>query len=288
MHSERRSATQASVLASTALSLIAFASNSILCRLALAQQRIDAASFTAVRLVSGAAVLGILAAPVLRKSRWPGTICSTFALAAYAVPFSFAYLRLGASLGALVLFGAVQITMLAWGFWRGERASRATWLGFVMAAGGLAGLSVPGAGAPDILGTVLMTIAGVAWGIYSLRGRTSSASPLAATAANFVGTVPLAGVLIVAANGSPATHVSAEGLLLALASGALASGLGYSLWYAALRHLTATRAAILQLLVPALTAIAAVALLGESISVRLLVGGGAILGGVALALQSRS
>jgi drug/metabolite transporter (DMT)-like permease len=233
-------------------------------------------------------VLGVLAAPALREAHWPGSVRSTVALALYAAPFSFAYVRLGAGLGALILFGAVQITMLSWGFVHGERASKATWLGFVTAVAGLLGLCVPGASAPDILGTAMMTIAGVAWGVYSLRGRTSTAAPLATTAANFLGTVPLAGVLIVLASSSNAMHVSGSGLLLALSSGALASGVGYSLWYSALRHLTATRAAILQLLVPVLTAAAAVVLLDESISLRLLIGGSAILGGVAITLRARS
>jgi drug/metabolite transporter (DMT)-like permease len=153
---------------------------------------------------------------------------------------------------------------------------------------GLVGLTAPGASSPDPLGTASMALAGIAWGIYSLRGRTASAAPLATTAANFVGSVPLAGALALGAVASDTLHVSSTGVLLALASGALASGLGYSLWYSALPHLTATRAAILQLLVPVLAAVAAVPLLGEPVSIRLVLAGGAMLGGVALAIRARS
>jgi drug/metabolite transporter (DMT)-like permease len=270
----------------TAASLVAFAANSLLCRLALAQRQIDAASFTAVRLVGGAVVLGLLAASQLRAHPWPGSLYSTAALVLYAAPFSFAYLRLGAGLGALVLFGAVQTTMIVWGFVRGERASRATWIGFAIAVAGLVGLTAPGATAPDALGTAAMALAGVAWGVYSLRGRTSQAPPLATTAANFVGAVPVAGALMLAAACTSTIHLSRSGVGLALASGVLASGVGYSLWYMALRHLSATRAAILQLLVPILAAAAAVVLLGEPITLRMALAGSAILGGVALAIRA--
>jgi len=272
----------------TALSLVAFAANSILCRLALAERRIDAASFTTIRLVSGAIVLGLFAYGSMRKSRWAGSMISTAALFAYAAPFSFAYLRLGAGIGALVLFGTVQATMIGWGVWRGEKTSRSVWLGLAMALSGLVGLTAPGANAPDTIGVAMMVTAGIAWGVYSLRGRAASAPPLLTTAANFLGTVPFTLALSVATLGSSSASISAEGVGLAVASGALASGVGYSLWYAALRDLTATRAAILQLLVPILAAVGGMLMLGETLHLRLLVAGATILCGVAIAVAADS
>ena len=269
----------------TALALIGFAGNSLLCRLALADRTIDAASFTAVRLASGAVVLVLLARGWRAGPRSAGNAISAAALFAYAAPFSYAYLRLGAGLGALVLFGAVQATMIGWGIVRGERPRLAVWLGLGLALGGLVGLAAPGASSPDLVGVAAMTVAGVAWGVYSLRGRSSPGGPLATTAANFARSVPLAAVLLVAAALLSGLHGSARGILLAALSGAIASGLGYSLWYAALPGLTATRAAILQLLVPVLAAGGGVGLLGERVSLRLLLTGAAILGGVALAIR---
>jgi drug/metabolite transporter (DMT)-like permease len=270
----------------TALALIGFAGNSLLCRLALADRAIDAATFTAVRLASGAVVLVLLARSWRGGATRSGSTLSAAALFAYAAPFSFAYLRLGAGLGALVLFGAVQATMIGWGLARGERPRPVVWLGLALALGGLAGLAAPGATSPDPVGVAAMAVAGSAWGMYSLRGRSSPGDPLGTTAANFARSVPLAGALLlaVALSGASELHASARGIVLAALSGAVASGLGYSLWYAALPGLTATRAAILQLLVPVLAAGGGVGLLGESLSLRLLLTGCAILGGVALAI----
>jgi drug/metabolite transporter (DMT)-like permease len=267
----------------TALALVGFAGNSLLCRLALAERAIDAASFTGVRLASGALVLAVLA-----RSWRPtqGSAISAAALFAYAAPFSYAYLRLGAGMGALVLFGTVQATMIGWGLARGERPRPAVWIGLGLALAGLAGIAAPGATSPDPIGLGLMMLAGIAWGIYSLRGRKRAGSPLAITAANFLLSVPLAVALAAAAARLGALHASATGLALAGLSGAVASGLGYSLWYAALPGLTATRAAILQLLVPVLAAGGGVGLLGERVSPRLLLTGAAILGGVALAVRA--
>jgi drug/metabolite transporter (DMT)-like permease len=269
----------------TSLALIGFAANSLLCRMALGDGAIDAASFTAVRLASGALVL-VLLARSWRGGASGGSTISAVALFAYAAPFSYAYLQLGAGVGALVLFAAVQATMIGWGIARGERPRLAVWIGLALALGGLAGLAAPGATSPDPIGLALMTAAGIAWGVYSLRGRGAPGSPLATTAANFARSVPLAAALVAIAAAASGLSASGRGLLLAALSGAVASGLGYSLWYAALPGLTATRAAVLQLLVPVLAAGGGVALLDERVSSRLLVAGAAILGGVALAIRA--
>ena len=268
----------------TAAALLGFAANSILCRMALQPRLVDAATFTTIRLVSGAVVLVLLARTSVRAEASGGSWASAAALFAYAAAFSFAYLRIGAGVGALLLFGAVQATMLIWALRSGERLRPLQWLGLAAAIGGVVALVLPGLTAPDPIGAGLMLAAGVAWGVYSLRGR-GTARPLAATAANFVRTVPFTLALSLAAPGPIA--VSPRGAALAAASGALASGVGYSLWYAALPGLTAARAAVLQLLVPVLAAAAAVALLGEPLTTRLVAAGAAILGGVALAIGAR-
>jgi drug/metabolite transporter (DMT)-like permease len=240
-----------------------------------------------VRLASGAVVLAVLARLRTGASAEPPRrrdLASPLALFAYAGPFSFAYLRIGAALGALVLFGVVQLTMIGWGVARGERPGRLTWLGLLLAAGGLAALTLPKAARPDPLGVALMVVAGVAWGAYSLRGK-RAADPLASNARNFALTVPLALVLSAATFSSAFVH--ARGLALAILSGAVTSGLGYAIWYRALRGLSATRAAIVQLGVPVIAAAGAVALLGESPTPRLAACAAAILGGVALAVLDR-
>jgi len=284
----------AAAMAWAAAALVGFAGNSLLARVALGQGHVDAATYTLVRLASGAAVLVLIASALRRRTsaaRAGGLptghvrerIVSAAALFTYAAAFSFAYLEVGAGIGALILFGAVQITMIGRGLARGERPGRLTWSGFALAAGGLAALTLPGAEAPDAGAAALMGVAGLAWGIYSLRGR-GAADPLGATAANFVAALPMAIVLSAAAWGG--AHTSRTGLLLATVSGALASGLGYSLWYAALPSLTATEAAIAQLAVPILTAAAAVVLLDEAITLRLVLSGSAIVLGVLLALAA--
>lgn len=265
----------------TCAALVAFAANSLLCRAALGPARIDASAFTALRLVSGALTLAGLAAGVrgLRGGSWP----SAAALFAYAIAFSFAYRLIPAGSGALILFGSVQATMIGRELVRGDRPHRREWLGLAVALGGLVALARPGLHAPDPRGAVLMAVAGVAWGGYSLRGR-GATQALAATADNFARSVPLAlGALLL-----PLTplKLSAVGALLAVASGAIASGLGYVAWYGALRGLSAARAAIVQLAVPPLAALGGVVLLGETLEARLLVGGAAILGGIALALTT--
>ena len=217
-----------------------------------------------------------------------GSAASAAALFAYAAPFSYAYLRLGAGLGALVLFGTVQATMLGWAVASGERPGLLVWLGLLLALFGLVGLAAPGATSPDPVGLAAMVIAGVSWAIYSLRGRGSSGPPLATTAANFARSVPLAAALVAGAALLEGLSATGRGVALAVVSGAVASGLGYSLWYAALPHLSATRAAALQLVVPVLAAGGGVGLLGERVSPRLVLTGAAILGGVALAVGGRA
>ncbi len=254
--------------------LAGFAANSLLCRAALRGGTIDAWSFTCVRLASGALVLGLLAR-TWREGSW----ASALALVAYAGLFSFAYLSIPAGVGALVLFGAVQATMIGWSVRAGRRPRKFECCGLALALGGLAYLTLPGAGASDARGLALMASAGIAWGVYSLRGR-STERPLLATAGNFARGL----VLVLPFAGFARVELSTRGLVLACASGALASGLGYSLWYAALPGMSATRAALVQLSVPLLTALAAVLLLGERPNERLFYSGLAILGGIALAV----
>lgn len=265
----------------TAAALVGFAANSILCRMALQPRLVDAATFTTIRLLSGAVVLVLLARTSVRAESSGGSWASGVALFAYAATFSFAYLRIGAGVGALLLFGAVQATMLLWALRSGERLRPLQSLGLLAAVAGVVTLVRPGLAAPDPLGAGLMLAAGIGWGAYSLRGR-GIPRPLAATASNFARSVPFTLALSLAAPGPVA--VSPRGALLAVASGALASGVGYSLWYAALRGLTASRAAVVQLLVPLLAAAAAVVLLDEPVTARLVASGMAILGGIALAM----
>lgn len=267
----------------TALALAAFAGNSLLCRAALRPGLIGAGLFTAVRLASGALALALLVALFRGRIRPAGSWLSALALFAYAAPFSFAYLRLPAGTGALILFGSVQTTMIGVGLLRGERPAPAEWLGLLLALGGLVSLTLPGmTAAPDPAAAALMALAGISWGIYSLRGR-RSADPLAATAGNFIRSLLLAAplLLLVPDEWHGATP---RGLLYAALSGAVTSGVGYALWYAALPGLSAHLAAIVQLLVPVLVALAGIALLGESLTLRLAACGAVILGGVALAV----
>ena len=270
----------------TGFSLIAFAANSLLCRLALGGGAIDAGLYAAVRIVSGAATLLLLAVlsgrrRVLGES---GDWLSAGALFLYAVPFSFAYRTIPAGIGALILFGCVQATMIGTALFSGERPDLLQWAGLLLALAGLGYLVRPGFAAPPVLGSGLMAVAGVSWGLYSLRGRRSR-DPLAETAMNFTRAAPLAAVASLATLG--AAHAQPRGILLAVLSGTLASGLGYAAWYSALPLLTATRAATLQLAVPVLAAAGAVAWLGERVSPRLVLASLAILGGVALAVAGR-
>ena len=270
----------------TALAMVAFAANSILCRLALHDPTIDAASFGTIRLLSGAVALAFIArlmpgagASASRPDWWAAAM-----LFLYVACFSFAYLYLAAGTGALILFGAVQLTMFVAGMRSGERFRPLAWAGFAMAVGGLVFLLAPGVTAPSPVGGALMTVAGIAWGLYSLRGR-GVANPLRATAANFARAVPFA--LAVSAVWATDFRVSAVGITLAAASGAITSGIGYVIWYAALRGLTALGAATVQLSVPVIAAIGGTLLISESITLRLVVASAATLGGVALVLGQK-
>jgi drug/metabolite transporter (DMT)-like permease len=256
-----------------------------LCRQALAGGTIDPSSFTAVRLASGAIVLAALARARGRAARSGAGAAAATALFAYAIAFSLAYVELSVGTGALILFGAVQLTMITAGIAAGERPPLAVWLGLVVAVGGLVTLVLPGLTAPSPVGALLMAVAGVAWGVYSLRGRGVD-DPLRATAGNFVRTLPLAAVA--AAVAWPTLRASPAGVGLAALSGALASGLGYVAWYAALRGLPATVAALVQLAVPVLAAAGGVFLLAESPGPRLVGSGAAILGGIGIAIAAHA
>jgi drug/metabolite transporter (DMT)-like permease len=267
-----------------ALALIAFAANSVLCRLALGETAIDPASYTAVRLIAGAITLAITAPCLRRRSstRNAASWMSAAMLFLYAASFSFAYISLTTGVGALILFASVQITMVGIGLYRGERPQSSEWFGLFIAFIGLMYLVSPGITAPPALGSALMATAGFAWGIYSLQGR-GAIDPVRTTTANFLRAAPMA--LAVVFLWLSNLKITSPGLFLAVISGALTSGLGYVIWYAALRGLTATRAATVQLSVPAIAAFGGVVFLSEEITFRLLLSAVAILGGVGLAVS---
>lgn len=270
----------------TALAMIAFAGNSLLCRLALGAGAIDAASFASLRVLAGAVALLVILA--VRDRRPPVPLRDwrmTAALFVYVAFFSFAYLWLAAGTGALLLFGSVQITMFAVALRRGERFSAVSWAGFAAAVAGLVYLVMPGLSAPDPLGALLMIVAGIGWGVYSLLGR-GVTDALASTAGNFLYAVPL--VLIVGLMSLGGLHLTPSGVALAVASGAITSGCGYVIWYAALRGLAASRAAVVQLSVPAITALGGVLFLSEPLTLRLLIASLVTIGGVATVLTQRA
>jgi drug/metabolite transporter (DMT)-like permease len=290
----------------TLLAMIAFASNSLLCRAALKQTNIDAATFTFVRIFSGAVALWLLmkarrrtvvdrtATPLVESfsrsslvtrhsSLLHGNWLSALALFAYAAGFSFAYTGLSAGTGALLLFGAVQATMILWGLHKGERLSAIQIVGFIVAVTGLVVLLFPGLSAPPLIGSILMLGAGVAWGIYSLRGKEEQ-NPAGATAGNFVRAVPLATVVSIAF--VPWAHVNPVGVMYAIISGAIMSGLGYVIWYSALAGLKSASAAIVQLSVPVLAATGGILLLGEPITLRYMLASVAVLGGIAIVVAT--
>ena len=269
----------------TAFALIAFAANSVLCRLALGQGAIDAASFTTIRLVSGALVLLLVNAAgktgaAVDRGNWP----SALMLFLYAVTFSFAYISLNTGTGALILFGSVQATMIIFAVVKGERLRLWGWLGLFAGLAGLTYLVFPGLAAPSPSGAALMAAAGISWGIYSLRGR-GSVSPVAVTKDNFLRSTPF--VVLISLVFFQDLDITFKGAFLAALSGGLTSAIGYVIWYAALRDHSATSAALVQLLVPVLAALGGVVLLSEALTMRLLLSSAMIIGGVALALTQR-
>lgn len=279
----------------TALAMLAFAGNSLLCRVALKDTSIDAASFTSIRLVSGAITLWLIV-KMRRRSQadvGQGNWISALALFVYAIAFSFAYVQLSAATGALLLFGAVQATMIGRGLWVGDKLGALQWAGFLLAVAGLAGLQLPGLSAPPMTSAAWMISAGVAWGVYSLRGK-GAGDPTHVTAGNFIRAAPMAVLLslvIFAGSrlggriGEPA--LDTNGLLYAVASGAITSGIGYAIWYTALPALKATQAATVQLSVPVIAAFGGIVWLGESLSWRLVLASAAILGGIALVILEK-
>ena len=268
----------------TALAMVAFAGNSLLCRQALKQTTIDAATFTFVRIVSGAVCLWIIVQlrkrSVVKAGSWP----SALALFGYAALFSFAYLRLTAGTGALLLFGAVQATMIFWALRKGEQLRGLQVAGLLLAIAGLVTLVFPGLSAPPLSAAALMLGAGIAWGIYSLRGK-GSGDPLRATAGNFLRAVPMAVLLSVVMLRS--ASLDRAGICYAVISGALASGVGYAIWYTALPALKASAAATVQLSVPVLAAAGGIAFLSEPITLRFVLASIAVLGGIALVIVER-
>lgn len=273
--------------AATVLAMLAFAANSLLARAALGAGAADPAGYTVVRLVSGAIFLWLfLTWRNVGKSsgKLDGSWVSAAALFGYAIAFSIAYVRLGAATGALILFATVQLSMILWGLYKGERPQPLQIAGMAAAIFGIVYLLLPGVGSPDPLGTVLMTLSGVAWAVYSLRGRGVS-DPVAATAGNFI--CAAAFCLPVLALGWNSLHLTAPGLGLALASGMVASGLGYVIWYRALPGLDATVAAIVQLTVPIIATAGAILFLGEHMTLRFAFASTAVLGGVAVTILAR-
>lgn len=273
----------------TTLAMIAFAANSVLARLALHGTTIDALSYTAVRLTSAAVML--VALVLLRSGRsfhLPFSALSALALFGYALAFSLAYLRLETGMGALILFGVVQLTMIGWGVRCGERLSVLQWGGVVMACAAFAYLMTPGLSAPDSLGAALMALSGLCWGVYSLLGR-GGGDPLLRTASNFIWSLPLiaAACALSIGTGVGEVHLPLRGVIMAMISGAVMSGAGYAIWYGALRGLAATHAGIVQLSVPVIAALGGVSFVAEPLTARLMIASVFILGGIALVMTRR-
>ncbi|MYN13554.1 EamA family transporter [Pusillimonas sp. TS35] len=266
------------------VAMLCFAGNSILCRLALKGAHIDPASFTLLRMSSGAAMLYILlgvtgaGAPV--RGSWRGA----FALILYAITFSFAYVRMEAGTGALLLFGAVQLSMILYGMLKGERLSLAGTAGLLLGISGLVYLLLPGGSAPPLGSAALMIVAGASWGWYSILGK-GVADPLAETTGNFLRAVPFA--LACALPFLAVLNTDLEGAMYAVLSGAVASGMGYALWYGAMRELSVLKASTVQLSVPVISVLAGIALLDEILTLRIVAACALVLGGIAIVLVSR-
>lgn len=272
------------VISLTILAMLAFAANSLLCRLALRHTEIDPTSFTLMRLLSGAVMLWVIVAIKGVGARRSGTWLGAFTLFVYAFAFSYAYVHLETGAGALLLFGAVQLTMLGYGYYKGERMQAVAILGLVLAIGGLVALLLPGATSPAPASAALMALSGIAWAIYSLIGRHSN-DPLASSAWNFLRAIPF----MLLASTPFLDHLSLDltGALCAIGSGAIASGVGYAIWYAALRSLSSFQAASIQLSVPVLASLAGALILNESLTSRLVITSLAVLGGIGLILSGK-
>ena len=271
----------------TGLALLAFAANSVLCRLALGAGAIDASSFTVIRLLSGVITLLVIIKMANHKTSSPiqkGSWFASLMLFLYATAFSFAYITLDTATGALILFGSVQITMVLLSLISGNRLHITEWLGVLIAFAGFVYLMLPEITTPSVNGFLLMSLAGIAWGIYTLKGRGSN-TPLMDTGYNFFRTIPLVLILLVITVKN--ANYSSEGILLAVLSGGIASGMGYTVWYLALRGLTATQAAVVQLLVPVIAALGGVIFISEKITLRLMVSASIILGGIFLVILGR-
>lgn len=269
----------------TTCALIAFAANSVLCRLALGDETIDAASFTIIRLLSGAITLLLimkLGSSTTASSK--GSWTAAFMLFLYAASFSYAYITLDTGTGALILFGTVQITIILITIFTGGRLSTIEWTGAFIAFSGFVYLVLPNVSTPSFSGFVLMTISGIGWGVYTLKGRESQ-NPLADTTKNFTLTIPL--VVVLALVTFQTVQITADGVLLAIASGAIASGMGYTIWYSALGGLSAIQSSIVQLLVPVFAAFGGVIFVSETISLRLIISALLILGGILIVVLGR-
>ncbi|MDH4275049.1 MAG: DMT family transporter [Gammaproteobacteria bacterium] len=268
----------------TVLAMIAFAGNSILCRIALKHTAIDAASFTSIRLMSGALVLWAITMLFGRERIGRGNWISAFALFVYAAGFSFSYISLTAATGALLLFGTVQVAMIGHGLWGGEKLRLQQLTGLVIAFAGLVGLLLPGLSAPPLVGSVLMMIAGVAWAVYTLRGK-GAGDPTRVTAGNFRRASLFAAILSLLFISN--TNLDTVGVWYAIASGALTSGLGYAVWYSVVPALKSTNAATVQLSVPVIAALGGIVLLSELVTMRFVLASIATLGGIALVILSK-
>ena len=270
----------------TSLALIAFAANSVLCRLALGEKTIDASSFTTIRLLSGAIVLLLITGISSNKSKatTKGSWSASLMLFLYAITFSFAYITLDTGTGALILFGSVQITMILLSLISGNRLHIIEWTGITISFAGFVYLILPGVSTPSTTGFLLMTTAGIAWGIYTLKGRGSN-NPLTDTAYNFFRTIPL--VIILAIVTMQNAQYSFEGIVLAVLSGGIASGIGYAIWYVALGGLSSTQAAVVQLLVPVIAAFGGVIFVSEVVTLRLTISATMILGGILMVVLGR-
>lgn len=276
-------------IALTVIAMLAFAANSVLCRLALIESEgvisIDAASFTSIRLLSGAITLAIII--LIRTGELQPQkikLLPVLMLFTYAICFSFSYINIATATGALILFGTVQLTMILYGLIKGERPGLMAGVGILFAFSGLVYLLLPGISAPPIISAFLMVLAGLAWGVYSLAGKGVD-NPIVATCWNFIGTIPLVIITFMVFHNN--VQLTQKGIVLAILSGSLASGIGYTIWYKALPHLTATRAATVQLTVPIIAAIGGVILLSEPVTTRMIIASCAVLGGVYLSIKSK-